>query len=65
MFIGSIVQYIWDIEPLFGLVIDWRDPCEEDGSDCSIIGTRQYLVHWFRDGSRWEVDSRDVEVICE
>lgn len=47
---------------LIGIVMDYRDPAEDDGSDCSLIGTRQYLIQWCN-GEQWEEEAEDFEVI--
>ena len=47
---------------LIGVVMDYRDPAEDDGSDCSLIGIRQYLIQWCN-GEQWEEEAQDFEVI--
>ena len=47
---------------LIGIVMDYRDPAEDDGSDCSLIGIRQYLIQWCN-GEQWEEEAQDFEVI--
>jgi len=47
---------------LIGIVIDYRETTEDDGSDCSLIGTRQYLIQWCN-GEQWEEEAQDFEVI--
>ena len=47
---------------LIGVVMDYRDPAEDDGSDCSLIGIRQYLIQWCN-GEQWEEESAFIEVI--
>ena len=47
---------------LIGVVMDYRDPAEDDGSDCSLIGIRQYLIQWCN-GEQWEEEAAFIEVI--
>ena len=47
---------------LIGVVMDYRDPAEDDGSDCSLIGIRQYLIQWCN-GEQWEEEAEFIEVI--
>ena len=47
---------------LIGIVMDYRDPAEDDGSDCSLIGIRQYLIQWCN-GEQWEEEAAFIEVI--
>ena len=47
---------------LIGIVMDYRDPAEDDGSDCSLIGIRQYLIQWCN-GEQWEEEAEFIEVI--
>ena len=45
--IGDLVKLreVWTPNTkLIGIVMDYRDPAEDDGSDCSLIGIRQYLI---------------------
>ena len=42
---------------LIGVVMDYRDPAEDDGSDCSLIGIRQYLIQWCN-GEQWEEEAQ-------
>ena len=47
---------------LIGIVMNYRDPAEDDGSDCSLIGIRQYLIQWCN-GEQWEEEAEFIEVI--
>ena len=63
--IGDLVKLreVWTPNTkLIGIVMDYRDPAEDDGSDCSLIGIRQYLIQWCN-GEQWEEEAQDFEVI--
>ena len=64
--IGDLVKLdpkTYDYSPkLIGIVMDYRDPTEDDGSDCSLIGIRQYLIQWCN-GEQWEEEAEFIEVI--
>ena len=62
--IGDLVRLKWwcPNTKLIGVVMDYRDPAEDDGSDCSLIGIRQYLIQWCN-GEQWEEEAQDFEVI--
>ena len=62
--IGDLVRLKWWCAnaKLIGIVMDYRDPAEDDGSDCSLIGIRQYLIQWCN-GEQWEEEAQDFEVI--
>jgi|TARA_R100000908_G_scaffold44682_1_gene21132 hypothetical protein len=63
--IGDLVKLreVWTPNTkLIGIVMDYRDPAEDDGSDCSLIGIRQYLIQWCN-GEQWEEEAEDFEVI--
>jgi hypothetical protein len=63
--IGDLVRLrdMWaSNSKLIGIVMDYRDPAEDDGSDCSLIGIRQYLIQWCN-GEQWEEEAQDFEVI--
>tara|TARA_B100001093_G_scaffold481257_1_gene511840 strand:+ start:491 stop:727 length:237 start_codon:yes stop_codon:yes gene_type:complete len=64
--IGDLVRLspkAYDYTPRFiGIVMDYRDPAEDDGSDCSLIGIRQYLIQWCN-GEQWEEEAEYIEVI--
>lgn len=62
--IGDLVRLKWwcPNAKLIGIVMDYRDPTEDDGSDCSLIGIRQYLIQWCN-GEQWEEEAQDFEVI--
>ena len=62
--IGDLVRLKWWCHntKLIGIVMDYRDPAEDDGSDCSLIGIRQYLIQWCN-GEQWEEEAQDFEVI--
>tara|TARA_R110001592_G_scaffold359769_1_gene666960 strand:+ start:529 stop:759 length:231 start_codon:yes stop_codon:yes gene_type:complete len=47
---------------LIGIVMDYRETTEDDGSDCSLIDTGQYLIQWCN-GEQWEEEAQDFEVI--
>ena len=59
--IGDLVR-LNSVTQLIGIVMDYRDPAEDDGSDCSLIGIRQYLIQWCN-GEQWEEEAQDFEVI--
>ena len=42
--------------------MDYRETTEDDGSDCSLVGTGQYLIQWCN-GEQWEEEAQDFEVI--
>jgi|5_EtaG_2_1085323.scaffolds.fasta_scaffold24834_5 hypothetical protein len=64
--IGDLVRLdpkTYDYSPkLIGIVMNYRDPAEDDGSDCSLIGIRQYLIQWCN-GEQWEEEAEFIEVI--
>ena len=61
--IGDLVRLLPSYNSkLIGIVMDYRDPAEDDGSDCSLIGIRQYLIQWCN-GEQWEEEAQDFEVI--
>ena len=63
--IGDLVRLrdMWaSNSKLIGIVMDYRDPAEDDGSDCSLIGIRQYLIQWCN-GEQWEEEAAFIEVI--
>ena len=64
--IGDLVKLdprTYDFSPkLIGIVMSYRDPAEDDGSDCSLIGIRQYLIQWCN-GEQWEEEGEFIEVI--
>ena len=63
--IGDLVKLreVWTPNTkLIGIVMDYRDPAEDDGSDCSLIGIRQYLIQWCN-GEQWEEEAEDFEII--
>ena len=63
--IGDLVKLreVWTYNTkLIGIVIDQRETTEDDGSDCSLIGTHQYLIQWCN-GEQWEEEAEDFEVI--
>ena len=63
--IGDLVKLreVWTPNTkLIGIVMDYRDPAEDDGSDCSLIGIRQYLIQWCN-AEQWEEEAAFIEVI--
>ena len=61
--IGDLVRLLPSYNSkLIGVVMDYRDPAEDDGSDCSLIGIRQYLIQWCN-GEQWEEEAEFIEVI--
>tara|TARA_R110002124_G_scaffold178010_1_gene345916 strand:+ start:90 stop:323 length:234 start_codon:yes stop_codon:yes gene_type:complete len=63
--IGDLVKLreVWTYNTkLIGIVMDYRETTEDDGSDCSLIDTGQYLIQWCN-GEQWEEEAQDFEVI--
>ena len=63
--IGDLVKLreVWTYNTkLIGIVMDYRETTEDDGSDCSLTDTGQYLIQWCN-GEQWEEEAQDFEVI--
>jgi len=63
--IGDLVRLrdMWaSNSKLIGIVMDYRDPAEDDGSDCFLVGIRQYLIQWCN-GEQWEEPAEFIEII--